>query len=314
MRNRRTSVPLVGNNPFQLFLRYVSENLRIILVATPDDPLLKHATQTYPGVLKSCSVSWIFDWAPEALVDHVSYFVGDKTSSVFADILSKTEPTPEGKDLKSRISECMANIHIYMIEFFAQLPWVGDANEEVQIVNDSFGGTTISSMKQSTASGPNTRNVPNMPYSKFLLMDCFKAYNRGPIYGKPGQVFICSKTFQNFIDMFINLYRRKSQEVGANLELYSNGVNVLDKSSDDCSEIQTLIKQKREEHASVTEQANAKLQLLIAKITELEKLKTERGLNPQLRSILEQVEADVSFTPQDDPLLRGKSPFVKYLF
>src|SRR5437868_306535 len=74
----------------------------------------------YPGLLKNTQVYWIKNWSPSDLYVEASFFLSSR------DI-------PLADDLRQRLSNCLCDIHYYMLNESRQMPFVGITDRTITV-------------------------------------------------------------------------------------------------------------------------------------------------------------------------------------
>jgi len=112
------------------------------------------------------------------------------------------------------VTNCLANIHSYILRDCKQTVWAGDQAAEVQMVQVSINERKKEQIKYKQL------KVPNLPYSKMILLEQIR--NRHKKMDEPARnnVFAGPMTFRRFLHSFRHTYSEMSEKRATNLSTY----------------------------------------------------------------------------------------------
>lgn len=183
------------------FVSRVQSNLHLLICLPPNHSLLREAASCYPGLLSGCQTLWLCDWSSEYLMGEAAYFI--KKFSMCSD-----------ETIASSVTNCLANIHSFVLRDCKQTIWAGDQSPEVTMIQVSINERKKEQIKTKTL------KVPNLPYSKIMLLEQIK--NRHQLLDKPAKnnVFAGPMTYRRFLHCFRHIYREMSQKRSEYLTTY----------------------------------------------------------------------------------------------
>lgn len=112
------------------------------------------------------------------------------------------------------VTNCLANIHSFILRDCKQTIWAGDQSSEVQMVQVSINERKKEQIKHKQL------KVPNLPYSKLILLEQIK--NNHNNIGEPARnnVFAGPMTYRRFLHCFRHTFVEMSRKRSENLTLY----------------------------------------------------------------------------------------------
>ncbi|XP_074662754.1 uncharacterized protein LOC141915202 [Tubulanus polymorphus] len=276
--------PALLADPMKFFVSRVKSNLHIIICLPPRHHLVYSAASEYPGLLSGCQVDWVCDWPQEALLKEASFFTAQKQFA-FVD-----------SEIGESVINCMANIHNFILTESKQIPWAGDASEEIMMTNIRVQDKRKDLIKSTSI------KVPNLPYSKTMVLENIKQKHRLASGLGKNEVFVGPLTYRRFMNTFYHIYNKKSIERTETVEKLKKVLAALAQSRTDAKTMRQAIKHiigKYDEAKSNTAQI---LRELTTKVTILEKLKAEVGESNALSAFLQLNEMSSDDEEEDDLL------------
>ncbi|UJR24993.1 hypothetical protein I4U23_006354 [Adineta vaga] len=274
-RDHDVSVSIL-TDPRQCFLTRVRQNLHIAICLPAHNELLKNLSSEYPGLLKHTQVYWIKNWSKSSLYTEASYFLS-------------SHETLFSKDLHERLSQCLCDIHYFMLEESRQIPFVGSTDRTILIrensINQNHPLTSRSTSSKEQVSMKKNMNkeiktvdieLPNYPYSRILLHEQIKNHGSGKV-GTTSQLhtFIGPETFTRFMESFWYLFTSKAAVCERDIIRLTKVLNTLHKTRQDAENMKDYIQQLKERCSESEKETAVLLEEVIYKSMVLEKLRAK---------------------------------------
>ncbi|KAF6026452.1 hypothetical protein EB796_015243 [Bugula neritina] len=206
--------------------------------------------------------------------------------------------------ISTSVTNCLANIHSYILRDCKQTVWAGDQAAEVQMVQVSINERKKEQIKYKQL------KVPNLPYSKMILLEQIR--NRHKKMDEPARnnVFAGPMTFRRFLHSFRHTYSEMSEKRATNLSTYKKVLSALDTTRSDCEKMKDEHKDVMVKYYNVVDETSTILKKLTHKATTLEKLKAKIGQATALSAFLQM--NDLSSDEEDDDSLLAPEERDKY--
>ncbi|CAF1032650.1 unnamed protein product [Adineta ricciae] len=269
----------VLTDPRRCFLTRVRQNLHVAICLPSHSELLKNLSYEYPGLLKHTQVYWIKNWTKAALNTEASHFLSSH-ETLFSD------------DLHKRLSQCLCDIHYFMLDESRQVPFVGSTDRTIIIrenpVNQNHPLTSRSTSSREQVSTKKNVNkeakivdieLPNYPYSRMLLHEQIKNHGAGkPFTTSPLHTFIGPETFTRFMQSFWYLFTSKAAVCERDIIRLRKVLSTLSKTRQNAEEMKEYIQQLKDRCLDSEKETAVLLEEVIYKSMVLEKLRAKYAL------------------------------------
>ncbi|CAK8694917.1 unnamed protein product [Clavelina lepadiformis] len=284
----RRHYPNMMSDPMKFFVSRVKCNLHIILILPPHHSLLREALQNYPGIVSETQVIWIRDWPQEVLVQQAEYFINH--NMVAHDTSRKT---------REALTMAIANMHSLTLRDCKQTSWAGETNETVSVT-----ATSLQTKKDKESIKVEKMEMPNLPYSKSILLERIKLMNKDENRKSSVEVFVGPYTYRKFMECLNQLYKKHSRILNHETTKLKRALETLEETRKDAKTMQKAIQVLRKQYNSSKAKVSDLFKQLTTEATRLEKLKAHFGTGGGSLHAFLQLTQEEDSDLEEDVLLR----------
>nr|CAB3238692.1 dynein heavy chain 8, axonemal-like [Phallusia mammillata] len=284
----RRHYPNMMSDPMKFFVSRVKCNLHIILILPPQHNLLKVALSSYPGIVSECQVIWIRDWPQEVLIQQAEYFINDHRVA-------------HDTSLKAReaLAMAIANMHNITLRDCKQTSWAGDTNPTVTVT-----GTSLQTKKDKESIKVEKMEMPNLPYSKSIILERIKLMNKDNTKRSSVEVFVGPYTYGKFMQCLHLLYQKHSKVLREETLKLKRALETLEETRGDAKMMKKAITVLRTQYNTAQMRVSELFKLLTTEATRLEKLKAHYGTGGGSLHAFLQLRKEEDSDYEEDILLR----------